>query len=454
MSANRETKSRLLHSNRNVQPDEMNAVASKFDAGAGRSRLLRLINVRREEAWSVALACTLYFCVFAGYFAVRPVRESVGTVLGAARVADLFAVTWVAAIVVVPVYGAICARFRRSSFLPWLYGFVAVALGLCGFAFLRDEAGTFGASFFYVLISVLNLFIVSVFWSFLLEMFDAEQSKRLFGVVAAGGTSGALAGPMVTTLAVESIGHAGVLFFGATMFALAIACQRLLLRMWREHPGPTQLAKSGPEAQERPIGGHPFAGFSIVCRSPYLLAISLFVILLAAVNTFLYFEQLRVVQETFASVSDRTRAFGLLDFAVQSLTIICQIFMTGRVATRFGLGVLLVAVPISMVAGLSILGVLHSFSALAVVVVVRRVGEYAFVRPGREMLFAPLDLTTKYKAKNLIDVPVYRGGDALVASLTSSIHQRGWSSAFIGAACALVWAFVGWWLARRANKAT
>jgi AAA family ATP:ADP antiporter len=204
------------------------------------------------------------------------------------------------------------------------------------------------------------------------------------------------------------------------------------------------------------MGGNPFAGFSLVLKSPYLLGISLFVILLASVNTFLYFEQLRLVTETFADVEDRTRIFSRLDYIVQGLAVVSQLLITGRVASRLGVVVLLTVIPVAMVAGFTALAIVDSFWVLAFVFVARRAGEYSFIRPGREMLFSRLDTETKYKAKNLIDVPVYRGGDALSAQVKSGLESGGLSAsgvAMLGAGLAAAWALNGWWLGRRHEDA-
>lgn len=405
----------------------------------------RVAQVRPGEAGAVVAAFVLFFCVLGGYFAVRPVRETVGTILGKERVTDLYVVTWIASLVIVPLYGWLCTRFRRSRFLPWIYGFVAVSLALVGVALSADEGNVAVGQFFYVWISVLNLFIVSVFWSFLLELFDTDQTRRLFGVIAAGGTTGALVGPMLTDLTVSSIGNSGVLYMGAAFFVVAIACQRRLLAIGAATPG-------GGHVAERPMGGNPFAGFSLVLSSPYLLGISLFVILLASVNTFLYFEQLRLVTETFPDVADRTRVFSRLDYIVQGLAVVSQLFITGRVASRLGIVVLLTAIPVAMVAGFTALALVDSFWVLAIVFVARRAGEYAFIRPGREMLFSAVDTETKYKAKNLIDVPVYRGGDALSAQVKAGLEGGGLSTAgvaLLGAGLAAAWALNGLWLGRR-----
>jgi AAA family ATP:ADP antiporter len=433
----------------------MSADQSAASRGLGRL-LTRLAPIEPREVPAVVAAFCLFFCVFAGYFAVRPVRETMGTILGKPRVADLFLVTWIASLAIIPIYGALVAKVRRSLFLPWIYGFIAIALALVGVVLRTDEKSVFTAQFFYVFISVLNLFIVSVFWSFLLELFTSSQTKRLFGIIAAGGTAGALVGPLITDFVVKQIGNSGVLFFGAFMFLLAIAFQRGLLAIWKkEVVADTAQASDGTGGRvrgDRPIGGNPFAGFAMVLTRPYLLAIALFVVLLASVTTFLYFEQLRLVEQLFSDPSERTRIFARLDWIVQSLTVICQVLLTGRIAARFGLTTLLIVVPLAMVGGFLALAATGTFLVLAIVFIARRVGEYAFVRPAREMLFSKLDNETKYKAKNVIDVPVYRGADALTAQMQKVIEHAGLSpanAAVIGAGVAAAWALNAWYLGRK-----
>lgn len=406
----------------------------------------RVALVEKHEMPAVTAAFLLFFCVLGGYFAVRPVRETVGTILGRDRVADLYIWTWVGSIAIIPIFGWMVGRLKRSICLPLIYGFVAVSLAAIGIALRANEKSIAVGQFFYVFISILSLFLTSVFWAFLLELFDSAQAKRLFGVIAAGGTAGALAGPGITYLTVSTLGNGGILFVGAAMFGVAIICQQALMRIWK--------ARAGSQEEDRAIGGNPFAGFVLVLRSPYLLAIALFVVLLAAATTFLYFEQLRLVEATFAKTQDRTRVFAALDWTVQGLTIICQLFLTGRLASRLGLSVLLAIVPVIMIFGFLSLAVMGTFAVLAVVFVLRRVGEYAFVRPGREILFSRVDNETKYKAKNVVDVPVYRASDAITAQVSRVLEggALGTSAvALIGAVVACVWAVNGWWLGKKSE---
>jgi ATP:ADP antiporter, AAA family len=410
-------------------------------------RLLgRVALIEKHEMAAVIASFLLFFFVLGGYFCVRPVRETVGTILGRDRVAHLYLWTWVGSIVIIPLFGWLVGRLKRSVFLPLIYGFVAVSLVAIGIVFRANEGSIAVGQFFYVFISILSLFLTSVFWAFLLELFDSGQAKRLFGVIAAGGTAGALAGPGITFLAASTLGNAGILFVGAAMFVAAIICQQALLRIWR--------ARRTANQEDRPIGGNPFAGFWLVLRSPYLLAIALFVVLLASANTFMYFEQLRLVKATFADTHERTRVFAALDWIVQGLTIVCQLFLTGRIASRLGLTVLLAIVPVAMIFGFLAFAVVGTFAVLAVLIVARRVGEYAFVRPGREILFSRVDNETKYKAKNVIDVPVYRASDAITAQVSTALEGGSLgvtAVALIGAAVAVAWAVNGWWLGKRSD---
>ena len=412
----------------------------------------RSTNIDPAEMPAVVAAFILFFFIFAGYFAVRPVRETAGTILGRDRVTHLFLITWITSIAIVPIYGWLVARVRRSVLLPFIYGFIAIALAAVGLVMKSDPQNVRSMQFFYVMISVLNLFMVSVFWSFLLELFNKEQAKRLFGVIAAGGTAGALVGPFLTTLLVGQIGNTGVLFMGAAMFVITIACQRTLINIWR---GSSPGGSGERGARDRPLGGNPFEGFTALLKSPYLLGICCFIVLLATATTFLYFEQLRIVSETFHDKETRTRVFSIMDTVVQTLTVLLQIFLTGRIAQRLGVIALVTFVPVLMVGGFIGLAFTGTFAVLATVMVLRRVGEYAFIRPGREMLFSIVDNETRYKAKNLIDVTIYRGGDALSSQVQEAVGHAGWTPAFIallGAALAAVWALVGVFLGRAYQK--
>src|SRR5215469_7809250 len=434
-------------------PPQPNGSDKNSQSGPPPSLLARLLGrtteIDSKEMPAVIASFLLIFCVMCGYFAVRSVRETAGTVLGKDRVADLFLVTWIASVAIVPAYGWVVARFRRAVFLPIVYGAVAVALAAVGVMLQTDPQNVFVMEFFYVMISVLNLFMLSVFWGFLLEIFAKEQTRRLFGVIAAGGSAGALVGPWVTTLIVTRIGNSGILYLGASLFVVAIVCQRALLTVWHRSRETHEVAVGHDE----PVGGNPLIdGARLLFTSPYLLGISVFVILLSSVSTFLYFEQLRIVTETFKDHAQRTQVFATMDAIVQTATLILQLFVTGRIATRLGITTLLVIVPFAMIFGFLGLAAVGTFGMLAFVFCARRIGEYAFVRPGREMLFSALSTQDRYRVKHVIDVPVYRGGDALSSQVDSMLGHAGLSPAkvaVVGSGLAALWMLNAWWLGRR-----
>jgi AAA family ATP:ADP antiporter len=429
------------------------------DQPAARHTVLQRIlgafaDVQPGETRAVVTAFFLLFCVLGGYFAVRPVRETVGTILGESITSDTWLWTAAFAILIVPLYGWLVGRVSRAVLMPAIYATVAVALAVTGIVMRADPQNILVGRIFYVGISVINLLLVSVFWSFLLELFRSEQTKRLFGFIAAGGTAGALLGPFITDRLVERIGVSGILFFGATLFVIAIFCQRALLAELRHAPPGSDATETATRGS-RGLGGNPFAGVALVFKSPYLLGIATFVILISSANTILYFEQLRLVKAMFADPAERTQMFARIDFIVQTLTIISQMLITGRVAKKLGVTALLTIVPVMVVIGFLALAASGVFIVLATVMVLRRWGEYAFIRPGREMLWSRLDTETKYKAKNFIDVPVYRFADAVVAQLQDGLKAGGMSAAtvaLIGAGAAGAWAVNGWWLGRRHDR--
>ena len=419
-----------------------------------RGRVARWIRtlaaIEPHEQRAVVLAFALFFCVLCGYFMLRPVRETIGTMLGEQEVEQLFLATWLGSVSIIPLYGLACSLLPRGAVLASVYGVFAASLLVLAAVMSVDPGNLLAARFFYVWISVFALLVVSVFWTLMVDRSGAEQAKRTFGVVAAGGTVGAVAAPLMTDALVDVIGRTGILQVSAGFFVLAILLQAILSKAWKPDPGAN--AEAGSPAR---IGGNPFAGITLVARSPYLLGFSLFVVLLASATTFLYFDQLRLVAEAYPLEDDRTQVFARIDFIVQALALLTQFFFTSRIARRLGVITLLVSVPLAMVLGFLALSIVGNFWVLAAVMIMRRAGEYALTRPGREILFTSVAVEAKYKAKNLVDVVVYRGGDALSASIRGALRSSGLafsSLALIGAGIAAAWAIVGWWLGRRHER--
>ncbi|MGJ4802694.1 NTP/NDP exchange transporter [Luteimonas sp. SDU82] len=411
------------------------------------------IHAEPEEVGASLTGFALFFCIFAGYFMLRPVREAMGIAAGVDQLQWLFTATFVATVLVVPLFAWLSSRVPRRAFAGWVYLVFCANLVAFALAFHAREGDLWIARAFYVWISVYSLFVVSVTWSVMADVFDAAQARRLFAFIAAGASVGGLAGPAAGALLVGAVGHAGLVLIAAALLGGALALRRPLMR-WREQGGAGRPGAVPAESTRRPVPGNPLSGFTGVLRSPYLLAVSGFVLLLAAVTTFLYFEQARLVAALFPDRDTQVRVFSLIDIAVQAGALLAQAFVTGRVAQKLGVRVLLAGVPLLVSAGFVGLALAPGFAMLAALMIVRRIGEHAFVRPGREMLFAPLDAQTKYKAKACIDTVVYRAGDAASAWIRAALDLLGQGMvlvAVIGAACALSWAALGWYLGGRAD---
>jgi ATP:ADP antiporter, AAA family len=424
-------------------------MSTRSDTSAARRRgLARLIVAEPHEVPAVVGGFLLFFLLFASYFMLRPVRETFGIAGGVDNLQWLFTGTFVATLLVVPIYGWVASRMPRRRLLPILYTFSAVVMAGFATSLAADPDNVWIARAFYIWLSVMNLFVISVAWSLMADLFEPEQGHRLFGQIAAGASLGGLAGPLLSGLLVAPLGEPGLLYLSSALLVSTLLCVRYLLSWHDRHSRTTAVPR-----QER-IGGSIWAGLILIARSPYLLAISAFVLLLTTASTFLYFEQARIVEAAFPDRTAQTQVFASIDVAVQSLTILIQIFLTGRIARRLGVTILLVAVPATMMFGFGLLALAATFPMLAFVMIVRRVGEYALVRPGREMLFTSVPVETKYKAKNAIDTFVYRGGDAIAGWVYAGIVAVATTGAvaLAGAALAGLWAAVGYGIGRRHDR--
>lgn len=411
-----------------------------------------LFNVEQREAPSVVAGLLMFFLLFTAYFMLRPVRETMGVAGGVRNLQWLFTATFVATLAMLPVFGWLASKLPRRTLLPWLYG--GCAMVLAGFAagLWAAPDSLWVARAFYIWLSVFNLFAISLAWSVLADVLVPGQAKRTFALIASGASIGGLTGPILGAALVGPLGHAGLLLLSAVLL-LGSAAAAAWLHRWRDaNPLPAAEAQEPAAARRKPLGGNPFAGATETLRSPYLMGITVFVLLLASINTFLYFEQARLVAETFPDRTTQTQVFGIIDAVVQGLSLLIQAFVTGHVARRLGVGVLLVSVPFAMAAGFLALAMAPVFAVFVVVMVIRRVGEYALLRPGREMLYAVVPTEQKYKAKNFIDTVVYRGGDALSGWIKRALDVASDSPAvamIFGAVLAVCWGLCGFFLGRR-----
>jgi ATP:ADP antiporter, AAA family len=405
---------------------------------------MKLLRLEPVEGLAVTWAFVYFFLLLASYYILRPLRDEMGIAGGIDKLPWVFTGTFIAMLVAVPLFGFITQRLPRRRFLPLVYGFFILNLLLFYAAFQLDDWRAVTARAFFIWVSVFNLFVVSVFWSFMVDLFGSSQGKRVFGLVAAGGTAGAIAGPALTALLAAPLGPVNLLLVSALLLAGALLCIRQL-RVWSEQRAPVPTAA-------QPLGGSMFAGLTLIARSPYLLGIALFMLLFTTLSTFLYFEQAQVVANSFSSSGERTRFFALLDLAVNTLTVLTQLLITSRLLTRLGVAATLALVPLLSALGFTLLALTPGLAVLAGFQVLRRAGDYALTRPARELLYTVVDRETKYKAKNALDTVVYRGGDALAGWLVTGLKALGAGPAaiaWIAVPLALVWAGVAYWLGRR-----
>jgi AAA family ATP:ADP antiporter len=301
-----------------------------------------------------------------------------------------------------------------------------------------------------VWLSVFNLFVVSVFWSFMADIFRPEQGTRLFSIIAAGGSTGAMVGPVLTTGLTYLVPVPALMLVSAGMLGVCWFCIRALDRWSKQQQPASSIGRTGVA-----IGGGMWAGMRLTVSSPYLLGISTYLFLLTTTATFLYLEQTRLVGEQVPSAQARTRLFAVVDLAVNVLTFLTQLFMTGPLISRFGFASALVLLPAASIIGFTVIGVTPVLLAFLVFTIVRRVAEYAIAKPAREVLFTVVGREEKYKAKNFIDTAVSRGGDAATGWIVNAVKAVGFGAtqmawALVPIAC--LWGWLGWVLARQEER--
>ena len=410
--------------------------------------LQRLVNVKPGEERAMMWAFSYFFVLLCSYYILRPMRDEMGIAGGVENLQWLFSGTFVAMLAMVPVFGWLTARYSRAVFLPVVYGFFITNLLLFYILFKSDLTAAWVARAFFIWVSVFNLFVVSVFWSFMTDIFSNRQARRLFGFIAAGGTAGALVGPALTAIMVEPLGAENLLLISAALLGWAMFCVRQLIA-WRKAHEDTDAVSA--QSADLPLGGSMLAGIQLVVRSPYLLGIGLLMLLFTTLATFLYFQQAEIIRDAFADSSQRTAVFASIDFAVNLFTVLIQVFLTARLVNWLGLSWTLALVPLLLTLGFMALAVSPVLSVLVLVQIVRRAGNYAIMRPTREMLYVVLGREEKYKAKNFIDTTVYRGGDAISAWIYAGLRGLGMGLsgiAWLAVPLAGLWALLAYRLGR------
>jgi len=390
--------------------------------------LARIVDVRPGEARALLWSFAYFFCLLAGYYVLRPLRDEMGIAGGVRNLPWLFTATFVVLLAAVPVFGAVVARLPRRRFIPLVYHFFAANIAIFWLLLAFDIGKIHVARVFFVWISVFNLFAVSVFWSFMVDLFASEQGKRLFGFIAAGGSAGALLGPALTVGLAVPLGPVNLLIVAALLLEAAVLCaSRLEAAAQRLKPETHVSAAAAPAApaEAAGLGGGWFAGITMLLRSPYLAGIASWVALLSLAGTFLYFQQANIVAAASDDPAVRTRIFATIDLAIGILTLIVQFIVTGRLITRFGAGPAAALLPLVFCLGFLALWLTPMLWVVIAFQAAQRAANFAISNPARECLFTVLDRAEKYKAKNVIDIVVFRGGDAASGWLFAALRGAG-----------------------------
>lgn len=414
-----------------------------------RARWAVFLGAKPEELVPLAWAFVYFFCLLCGYSILRPVRDEMAIEGGLKHLPWMMTATFLTMLAATPLFGWLSARCSRYRLLLTVYAFFIA--NLLGFYVLMTSHlhQEWVARGFFVWLSVFNLFIVSVFWSFMADLFTPEQGARLFGAIAAGGSSGALLGPLFTT-GLTFIFPIPVLMVASSLFLGACIGCVYRLEQW----GRTQTIHHRPE-QGEPLRGSFLAGVRLTFSSPYLLGICGYLAMLTMTATVLYLEQTRLVSEYLDQPEARTRLFSTLDFTTSLLTWLTQVFMTRRLIGRFGLVAALLFLPTISLVGFLGIALWPSLAVYVVFSVLRRVGEYALSKPAREVLFTVVSREEKYKAKNFIDTAISRGGDASTAWLVTAMKSFGVTATHMAWALVPlmgVWAWLAMVLAQQEKR--
>ncbi len=413
-------------------------------------QLQRVVEVREEEVRALLLSAAYFFCILSAYYVIRPIRDEMAVAGGVRNLPWLFTGTLVTMLLVNPPFAVLVARFSRRRFVSITYRFFMTNLAAFFLLFSVSQSthGVWIGRAFFVWTSVFNMFVVSIFWAFMADVFRTDQSKRLFGFIGVGGTLGGLVGAAITASFVEQVGSANLLLVSIVLLELAVFFVRRLSGLFAS-------LRRGSDAvvqEEQPIGGSALAGFTHIARSPYLLGICAYLLCYTFAATVLYFQQASIADQYFTVRAARTAFFAKIDFAVNALTVLTQLFLTGRIVRVLGVGVTLTLLPAVCIVGFTSLGLVPTLAVLVVFQVLRRAGEFAVTRPTRETLYTVVSREDRYKAKSLIDTFVYRSGDQIAAWSYTFLAWLGLgltTIAFMVAPLAGLWLLIGLWLGRK-----
>jgi AAA family ATP:ADP antiporter len=425
------------------------ADASPSSGSASHRLLSKIIDVRPNEVPALAWSWLYIFSLLSSYYIMRPIRDQMGVAGGVNNLQWLFTGTLVGMLLLNLPFSYLVKTLPRERFIPISYRFFSANILLFSLALYlaTPEQTIWVGRIFFIWTSVFNLFVISIFWQMIVDIFTSEQGKRLFGFIAAGATLGAIAGSLFTVSTVEHMAQGYLMIGAALMLEVAVFCVRRLSGL-----SAALARRAETDQSEQPIGGTLLGGIRDAVSSSYLLNVSLFLLLYAVTSTFLYFQQAAVVSHSFESRAAQTAFFATVDLGVNALTLAVQLFLTGRILKRFGVATTLALLPVFSVLGFGTVAAAPTLASIVGFQLLRRAGNFAIARPTREVLFTVLPREDRYKAKSFIDTVVYRLGDQIGAWSFALLSAFGLGLTQVSIVAGVVsggWLVNGFWLGRR-----
>ena len=408
------------------------------------------LGVKPRELVAVAWSFVYFFCVLSAYYMLRSVRETMAIVSGVENIPWLYTATFTVMMLATPVFGWIASRYRRRTFLPWVYYFfiLNILLFFIAFTWFMDNelSRLWTARSFFVWLSIFNLFVVSVFWSFMADIWSTEQSRRLFGIISAGGSTGAFVGPVITSVVVVPIGFENLLLLSAILLAFSVYCVHRL-RRWSLQQASGD-SKPSPESS-RPLGGSAFGGIKLVLTTPYLAAIAASMLCATFLGGAMYMYMAEIISVSFPDHDHQTRIFALIDAVSNALSFIGQFVIVKFAVQRIGIGMTLAILPLVSVVAFALLAANPVFIVIAVFQVVRRGLAYGIAKPASDMLYSVVSREAKYKAKNFTETAVWRGGDVVATWTIRSLAGIGLTGvSLVCIPIAIIWSLLAMWIGR------
>ena len=415
--------------------------------------LTQALGIRRDELAPVAWSFAYFFCLLSAYYMLRPVREAMAIVGGTQNIPWLWTGTFVAMILATPVFGWVASRFPRKTFLPWVYYFfifnIMIFFAVFSYTDTHDMNQVWIARSFFVWLSVFNLFVVSVFWSFMADIYSTEQCRRLFGVITAGGSTGAFLGGLVTGLLVVPIGFRNLLPLSALLLLVAVFCVYRLRRWTAKRE---TAANQNNVESESALGGGALDGIKRVFTSPYFSAIAMALVLANFLGGVMYFYMAEMVSLEFPNTDEQTRVFAFLNTVTTAASFIGQLLIVRHSVRKLGVGVTLAIMPIVAMIGFTILAVNPTFIVLAALQALLRSIGFGLTKPTSDMLYSVASPEARYKAKNFIDTAVYRGADLVTIWIIRLMSTVGMGLGAVSVVCiplAIAWASFSLWIGRQ-----